>query len=212
MSLREIITPLCWPASEVVLRGHPNREFAGLIVSGVRQGFRDGFDYHRFDQLRSNRRNLGSAYDYPEVVSDYLENERTHHRIVGPLVPRSTIPVHTRSFGMIPKRHQANKWRLIVDLSSSKGGSVNDGVECSLCSFDYIAVTDIADVVLGLGRGALLAKSDIRHAYRQVPVHPDDRLLLGMWWQGLVFCDTALPFGLHSAPIIFSFHFSREPE
>ena len=125
---------------------------------------------------------------------------------------RSTIPVHTSSFGMIPKRHQANKWRLIVDLSSSKGGSVNDGVECSLCSFDYIAVTDIADVVLGLGRGALLAKSDIRHAYRQVPVHPDDRLLLGMWWQGLVFCDAALPFGLHSAPIIFSFHFSREPE
>ena len=73
---------------------------------------------------------------------------------------------------MIPKRHQANKWRLIVDLSSPKGGSVNDGVDRSLCSFDYIAVTDIGDVVLGLGRGALLAKSDIRHAYRQVPVHP----------------------------------------
>ena len=204
VSLREIITPLHWPAWEVALRGHPDREFAGLIVSGIRQGFRVGFDYHRFDQLRPNRRNLGAAYDHPEVVSDYLEDERTHRRIVGPLVPSPAIPVHTSSFGVIPKRHQANKWSLIVDLSSPKGGSVNDGVDRSLCSFDYIAVTDIADVVLGLGRGALLAKSDIRHAYRQVPVHPDDRLLLGMRWQGLVFCDAALPFGLRSAPIIFS--------
>ena len=44
VSLREIITPLHWPAWEVALRGHPDREFAGLIVSGIRQGFPVGFD------------------------------------------------------------------------------------------------------------------------------------------------------------------------
>ena len=37
-----------------------------------------------------------------------------------------------------------------------------------------------------------------------VPVHPDDRPLLGMVWEGELFTDSALPFGLRSAPKIFS--------
>ena len=30
------------------------------------------------------------------------------------------------------------------------------------------------------GKGSMLAKLDIKQAYRMVPVHPDDDLLLGM--------------------------------
>ena len=37
-----------------------------------------------------------------------------------------------------------------------------------------------------------------------VPVHPDDQPLLGIKWQGKVYLDAALPFGLRSAPKIFS--------
>ena len=47
-----------------------------------------------------------------------------------------------------------------------------------------------------------IAKSDI--AYRQVLVHPHDRPLLGMVRRGRYFVDCTLPFGLHSAPLIFS--------
>ena len=54
------------------------------------------------------------------------------------------------------------------------------------------------------GRGTLLAKMDIRQAYRNVPIHPTDRPLLGMQWKGAIFVDAALPFGLRSAPLIFS--------
>ena len=45
---------------------------------------------------------------------------------------------------------------------------------------------------------------DIESAYRIVPVQPGDRPLLGMRWKGEVFFDTRLPFGLQSAPKIFS--------
>ena len=41
-------------------------------------------------------------------------------------------------------------------------------------------------------------------AYRHIPVHPQDRFLLGMMWQGKVYVDTILPFGLRSAPLIFT--------
>lgn len=37
-----------------------------------------------------------------------------------------------------------------------------------------------------------------------VPVHPQDQQLLGIKWQGGVFCDRALPFGLRSAPLLFT--------
>ena len=37
-----------------------------------------------------------------------------------------------------------------------------------------------------------------------IPVHPQDRLLLGMDWEGHVYVDKTLPFGLRSAPLIFS--------
>jgi hypothetical protein len=49
-----------------------------------------------------------------------------------------------------------------------------------------------------------MAKIDIKSAYRTIPVHPDDRALLGMVWNGQLFIDTTLPFGLRSAPIIFT--------
>jgi len=48
-----------------------------------------------------------------------------------------------------------------------------------------------------------MAKLNIRSVYRIVPVHPQDRHLLGMMWDGKVYVDAALPFGLRSAPKIF---------
>ena len=55
-----------------------------------------------------------------------------------------------------------------------------------------------------LGEGAILAKFDLECAYRMVPVHPHDRILLGTWWEGNTYVDGALPFGLRLAPKIFT--------
>ena len=49
-----------------------------------------------------------------------------------------------------------------------------------------------------------MAKVDVRSAYRNIPVHPDDRWLMGIMWEGALYVDTALPFGLRSAPKIFT--------
>ena len=47
-------------------------------------------------------------------------------------------------------------------------------------------------------------KADIQEAHRIVPVHPQDQSLLGAQWNGFIFMDKMLPFGLQSAPKIFS--------
>ena len=58
--------------------------------------------------------------------------------------------------------------------------------------------------ILNMGTGALLAKINIKHAFRLLPVHPADRHLLTMSWKGDLFIDTCLPFGLQSAPKLFN--------
>ena len=49
-----------------------------------------------------------------------------------------------------------------------------------------------------------MAKTDIRPAYRLIPVHQKDRIWLGMKWEKLVYVDGMLPFGLRSAPKLFN--------
>jgi len=70
-----------------------------------------------------------------------------------------------------------------------------------------MSYTKVDDVVQGIwlsGVGSMLAKIDINNAYRVVPVHPVDRHLLATAWRGKLFVDIALPFGLRSAPKIFT--------
>ena len=51
-----------------------------------------------------------------------------------------------------------------------------------------------------LGRGTELVKMDLKDAYCVVPVHPQDHQLLGIRWDGGVYVDRSLPFGLWSVP------------
>ena len=91
-----------------------------------------------------------------------------------------------------------------MDLSSPTDASVNDGIQKEVCSLSYTSVDVVAEKILALGKGALIAKMDIKQAYRMVLVNPADCWLLGMRWDGKVFVDKTLPFGLRSAPFIFS--------
>ncbi|XP_056016820.1 uncharacterized protein LOC125676591 [Ostrea edulis] len=47
-----------------------------------------------------------------------------------------------------------------------------------------------------VGEGALLAKTDLENAYKQIPIHPGDFELLGFRISGSFFYDKTLPFGL----------------
>ena len=130
--------------------------------------------------------------------------EKRRGVLLGPF-ERSGVPeVHLNRFGVIPKSSQPGKWRLIVDLSHPEGRSVNDSIQPEVCTLQYVRVEDVVQELVRLRPGAKMAKLDIRSAYRMVPVHPQDRHLLGMMWEERVYVDAALPFGLRSAPKIFT--------
>ena len=201
--LLRVSTPLNTEAWARVLAAHPDQAFARYICEGLRSGFRVGFQYG--SPLKSATANMPSAQLHPEVVQSYLQEELSKGRMLGPVSTSEGFPpLHVNRFGVIPKGHNTGKWRLITDLLFPKGCSVNDGIDASLSSLSYISVDDIATAAARLGQGALLAKVDIESAYRLIPVHPQDRPLLAVKWDGKFFVDLMLPFGLRSSAKIFN--------
>ena len=197
-----VITPLQLAAWESELQQHPDREFVAFILQGIVHGFRIGFDYSSKSCIGA-RRNMLSATQHPDPIDKYMTAEIQAGRFIGPLPPEAQ-GIHISRCGVIPKPHQPGKWRVITDLSHPKGNSVNDGIDPLLCSLSYISIDTAAQRIVRLGKGTLLAKFDLENAYRVVPVHPVDRLLLGVQWKGETYVDGALPFGLRSAPKLFT--------
>ena len=123
-----------------------------------------------------------SAVRNPMPVEQYLLCEVLAGRISGSF-PLAEVPlVLVSRFGVIPKSGTPGGWRLILDLSFPTHRSVNDEIDPQMCSVRYPTVDQAVAHILGLQPGAMLAKADMVHTFRNIPVHPDDRLLLGMCW------------------------------
>ena len=196
-------SPLHPQAWEAGLANYPDQQFAQFLLRGIRDGFCIGAREH--SRCQSSKCNLQSAYEHPQIIRDYLAREERLGRIHC-LSPQelSTLPqLQVNPFGVNPKR-RPNKWCLIVDLSSPLGKSINDAIDRDLSSITYRSIDNAVSFIQALGLGCLLAKLDLREAYRAVPIHPLDCPLLGMQWEGVTYVDGALPFGLCSMPKIFS--------
>ena len=103
-----IVTPLQQEIWSRYLAKHPNRELVKFFLQGLSKGFRIGFDNSSI-RLKSARSNLQSAQLHPDVVDKYLQAEIALTCVAGPF-PLVDLPNgHISRFGVIPKKHQANK-------------------------------------------------------------------------------------------------------
>ena len=88
------------------------------------------------------------------------------HRVAGPCMVPPCPSHHTSPFGVIPKRHQPGKWRLILYPSSPLGSSVKDGIPKDPFPMHYVSVHDAIRTLVKLEPGAQMAKFDVQVAYR----------------------------------------------
>ena len=197
------VSPLQLAEFQHELAHHPDRAKVQYVLDGIAHGFSSGFDASRV-ALRSSLRNMHSATEHPDVIDEYLATEIAKGRVAGPFATPPFLNLHCSPFGVIPKKGQPGKWRLILDLSSPTQHSVNDGIPKDPFSLQYISVDDAIKILMALGPGALMAKFDVESAYRNVAMRPDEHYLFGTRWRDLFFIDLALPFGLRSAPFIFN--------
>ena len=178
----------------------PDRDLRTYVLTGLQEGFRLCFNN---TPLISATKNGRSAYNHPTVIDEYLREEARRGSIAGPFELSPMADLHVSKFGVIPKS-TPGEWRLILDLSSPVGFSVNDGISPEDSSVYYQTVDQAIDAITMVGRGALLSKFDVERAYRNIPVHPDDRRLLGMRWRDSFWVDLVLPFGSRPSASIFS--------
>ena len=132
------------------------------IPNGIAQGFHIGCD--RTVTFRPCSGNMPAAQQHPQLVEAHIRAEVEAGR---PLPPHLASLVQTNPIDLIPKPHQPGKWRLIVDLSSPAGMSVNDAISPDWCHMQYASAVELIQQ-LGVGP-----------AYRMVPVHPDDLICCG---------------------------------
>ena len=78
--------------------------------------------------------------DHSDVIVKYIQDELRLHRFSGPFSLESLpLSVHCSPFGVVPKAN-SNSWRLITDLSSPSGASVNERISSEYCSLSYTSV------------------------------------------------------------------------
>ena len=181
------------------LRHHPNKAWVSRLLLGITQDVDIGYMGPREP---TNARNLPSAHMHPRVVEAELQKEVQAGRIRGPFHLRPLPALHCSGLGVVPKK--ANKWRMIQHLSAPAGSSVNDFIPKEAFSLHYSSVDDAVRILITMGPAALMAKADLKSAFRMIPVRPHDWELLGMQWNGAFYFDTCLPFGLRSAPYLFN--------
>ena len=134
-----ITPPLVANNWEILLANHPNGQLTDFFIKRILQGFRNDFK-QPLKSLVSAKRNLSCALQHPDTVEEYLADEIAHGRVAGPFQKEVIPAAHISRFGVIPKHHQPNKWRLIVDLSHPVNCSVNGGIPKELRSLTYITV------------------------------------------------------------------------
>ena len=101
---------------------------------------------------------------------------------------------------MTAPKKDSNKRRVIIDLSSPKGASVNDGVAKNFFQgrpFTYTlpSASDLAAHLIRNPVPSYLWKADLERAYRQLRSDPLDYPLMGISHKGSIYLDVCPSFG-----------------
>ena len=185
------LTPVKLDVLEDCLHKYPHDD-ALLLYEGFKYGFKIPFKGQRGYNYS---RNHGSALDNPEIIIDKLMNEVELGRVAGPFDHLPIKDLKISPIGLVPKS-TPGEFRLIFDLSYPRGSSINSGIDQEDSSVIYTNFDEVIKMVLKEGKGSYLIKTDIKSAFRLLPINPSDFDLLGMKFQGKYYVDKCLPFGL----------------
>ena len=162
-----------------------DRSLKQYLINGFRFGFRINF----IGEITSfEAPNLKSALQNPDILFSKLSKELDAGRIAGPFDTAPFPVFRTSPVGIVPKK-VPNEFRLIHHLPYPKRLSINDNIQDDCSSVQYATINDDVKILQRLGPGSYLPKTDIKSAFRIIPVSPLDYPLLGMKWYNQYYFD-----------------------
>lgn len=167
-----------------------DRTFAEAVVEMLSYGANVGFcgpHYPRFTP------NAATAREHADMLVKSIAKQILLEHAVGPFLQPPLPNFVTSSLGVLPKKSGGHK--VVMNLSCLKGNNINDSMDRESCSSAFGKFDDAIKVITETGGCAELAKQDIKHAFRLVPVRPNDWHLLGYQFEAMFFFDVVLLFG-----------------
>ena len=149
-------TPIDVDRLHLELSDHPGRDFVDSLIHILRFGAHIGYTGPRRPCIS---RNLISASQHSDIVSDNLSKEVKLGRVAGPFLSPPLPDLQCHPVGIVPKKHSSER-RTIYHLSYPKGESINDHIPKDLYSFQYVRVDDAIHILQTLGPGSFMAKTD----------------------------------------------------
>ena len=173
------------------LQLYDNASEANILSEGFQNGFR--IDYEGPRQFYTCK-NLKSAIENEEILLEKINTELSLKRFAGPYERPPFADLRVSPLGLVPKSDSG--WRMITHLSFPRGASVNDGIDHSFSTVQYTSFDNVTTMIYSLGQSALIAKRDLKSAYRLLPMHPESFPLLGLKVNNSYYVDKLLRFGL----------------
>ena len=149
-------------------------------------------------------KNHKGAEDFPDSMLSYLEKESRYKAILGPFKNNPFgSGIKISPLNTVPKRESSER-RVVLDLSFPKGAAINDFVSKEFylgekINLIYPKVDDFIQLNKQKGKGCLLFKTDLSHAYRQLSYCPSSFNLVTFIWKKHIFCDTVFTMGSSSS-------------
>lgn len=181
-----------------------------VICDFLEYGFPLGY-FGKNQQQTSNHakrvRNHKGAKDFPRSVQDFLHKEKNYGAILGPFKNNPfSCNITISPLNTVPKKGSEER-RIILDLSYPSGFSINDNVSKDFylgqkIELSYPGVDHLVEIIKIKGQNCLLFKRDLKRAYRQIPIDPGDSSLVGYSFNGNLYFDKVLSFGLRSSAMI----------
>ena len=172
----------------------------GLVCEDLRNGARLGCT--GLSRGPSWASNAPSAYENGHKVTDAICDWVHKGFALGP-VPLDDLPASAKVSGVMTRDKPNGSVRIILNLSSPKGCSVNDGIDSDEFPTIMSSTTKWLIALNKAGPRCKISKTDWADAYKHVAVRSQDLDLQWFVWLGQAFCELCLVFGGASSAGIY---------
>ena len=180
--------------------GYPDIEHLDKVIKWIVNGADIGCE--GVFREASHAKNAASALVDGEKVSDCIADWIQKQFAYGP-VPLEQIPKNAKVSCLMTRPKPNGAVRVILNLSSPKGQSVNEGINTDKYPAKMSSTAEWLKVLNSVGKNCKICKVDYADAYKHIGVRQQDTDLQWFIWLGMAFKELCLIFGSASSAGIF---------
>ena len=196
-----VSTPLHHDVWAHYLSDYPDKKFVASLLHIIKFGANIGFSA---TEVIRPCKNLRSALEHPGFIDSAINSMIANQQLHGPFLSPPFPSFCCSPLGTVSRKQNPSKLRVINHLSWPQGSSVNDGIPDFEATISYDAFECAVQDLIASGPGSLMAKLDLKDAFRHIPIWPEDWHHMGLMWKEKLYYCVVLAFGLCSAPYIFN--------